>query len=858
MLELAPKQYVEGQPHENGNDENRLHQPHYHVANNESSNGKFEVSMQQHAVSNPHHHLPSSFSSKEGIIKRKLLLLSPLLICLYILTDTTHHVPLNNNGENNERQQHLAFVTALSRHPPALRVFRIISESAFLLFCTAFALWAWEKCSSSLSENDDESLEQFSNQNNNNHGSSSNPTTTAMLVVSIPSQTVGKLLFAPPPNSITDNVAWKVYKKHHHRLLVSRKRRTGGGGNSSSKQRMKMTRQNSNDNLDGIKLGERGRNEDDLIELQQQQQPKEDDDDDEHDLSPLMDTPPRNTGLSALHDRLGDNTDDYDDDDDYIENDNRNDHRHHKNNNNNNVETSIFQSQQTTSASAAPKPPSSASVLGAALDITTVMCMFLIFFTISSAEGGRYIDHKARGGINISPNHINHNGGENDNNNNEISYMKFFAKIAAPLFPITLFILSIILIVIPWRKRKVLWTIVSLTLGAPFYEVTFRDGFIGDILTSTVRPLQDLAYTIVFLFLGLQAWWDSQAYNTTTTTSAGDGEFTTTTMDDVPLERSWFLHTLVLPACTLSPLWWRFLQNLRQCFDTKQRWPHLGNALKYMVAAEVAIFGMFDPSMKKHPLWIGCFFIATLYQVWWDVFMDWGLLEWDVDDVTHHYYHSNSSSTSSNKGSGSGSSRKVLFWWWPYKLRSQRAYPHRWIYHIIFIINFCLRFVGMLTLIPPVYLSRRTGLIVNTWYDPDFQLFVGSLAASAEIFRRTIWALLRLEWEVIKTSPTPLLLNCGGKKSNDDKMMSKDDDDEDDDLRDLLGEETDMKPMAISSSSGNVAFSTFNERRRSKLSLRSLSDMSNLNDIQILSELCAWATIFSGIAIIAAAHREVL
>lgn len=45
---------------------------------------------------------------------------------------------------------------------------------------------------------------------------------------------------------------------------------------------------------------------------------------------------------------------------------------------------------------------------------------------------------------------------------------------------------------------------------------------------------------------------------------------------------------------------------------------------------------------------------------------------------------------------------------------------------------------------------------------------------------------------------------------------------------------------------------------RDIFSMASLSDMSNLNDIQILSELCVWATIFSGIAIIAAAHRDVL
>eukprot|EP00984_Skeletonema_dohrnii_P006303 scaffold2258_cov84-Skeletonema_dohrnii-CCMP3373.AAC.4 len=792
MLELATKQpnsnTSAAEAEKNATNNDHHNQPHF----SDESNVEYEAPTQSTT--------PPSIKS---IIKRKLLLLTPLLICLYILTDTTHHnVPLIGTAETQQKQ-HLAFVTALSRHPPALRVFRIVSESAFLLFCTAFALWAWETCRSSgpLPNNHDESLEQPSNQS----------------AIVISSQSIGKLLFSPPPNSITDNAAWMVYKKHHHRLLFRRRKRRTIGSNG----------------------GGMSRNEEDLIESQPQQQPEqqqEEQEDDEDLSSLLMDTPSQNMRLRAQQDLLQDRIND-NDDDNYIENDQKGNRNEHDPNT-----EPIF---EEPSAAPLPKPPSSTSVLGAALDITTLMCMFLIFFTISSAEGGRYIDHKARGGININPssNHIistDEEGNNRQGGTEDISYMKFFAKIAAPLFPITLFIMSALLLIIPWRKRKVLWTIVSLTLGAPFYEVTFRDGFIGDILTSTVRPLQDLAYTVVFLFLGLQSWWDSQAYSNSTTATTEGG----ISMDDVPLERSWLLHTFILPACTLSPLWWRFLQNLRQCFDSKQRWPYLGNAFKYMLAAEVAIFGMFDPSVKKHPVWITCFFVATLYQVWWDVFMDWGLLEWNEDEVTYQYYHSKSSSGGRDGG------RKGLFWWWPYKLRSRRAYPHRWIYYTIFIINFCLRFVGMLTLIPPVYLSRRTGLIVNTWYDPDVQLFVGSMAASAEIFRRTIWALLRLEWEVIKTSPSPLM---SGKNEVPPG--------EDDDLLDLLEEETDMKPMAISSSSSNgggrLGFLTSNERRPS-ISLASLSDMSNLNGIQILSELCAWATIFSGIAIIAAAHREVL
>ena len=820
MLELAKKQQRAFSPLEQPPEkQNARDEDHF----SDESSADSEAQIQSN-------HSSSIINNSSSSIKRKLLLLSPLLICLYILTDTTHHNDVTNDALSPPKQ-HLAFVTALSRHPPALRVFRIVSESAFLLFCTAFALWAWETCS--LPQSNEEFLEQCH----------SKQTTTTN--VTIPSRTIGKLLFSPPPNSITDNAAWMVYQKHHHRLVFRRRRRKGRivGG------RLQSFGANKDRDDDGM-----SRNEEDLIELQQQPPP---DDGDGHEelVSPLMmDT------LSQQH--LSDDRNENDDDDNYIENDqngNRNEHLH-------NSETTIEETM-TAPSPPLPKPPSSTSVLGAALDITTFMCMFLIFFTISSAEGGRYIDHKARGGININPSSSssNHIANETeDNNNNEISYMKFVAKIAAPLFPITLFLLSTLLVIIPWRKRKVLWTIVSLTLGAPFYEVTFRDGFIGDILTSTVRPLQDLAYTVVFLFLGLQSWWDSQAYNNNTnndaTAGAGDIStgFTTTSLDDVPLERSWLLHTFILPACTLSPLWWRFLQNLRQCFDHKQRWPYLGNAFKYMLAAEVAIFGMFDPSMKQHPVWILCFFGATLYQVCWDVFMDWGLLEWDEDEVMYQYYHSNGSASG-----GSGGGRKGLFWWWPYKLRSKRAYPHKWIYYTIFLLNFCLRFVGMLTLIPPVYLSRRTGLIVNTWYDPDFQLFVGSLAASAEIFRRTIWALLRLEWEVIKTSlssSTTSLVPCETNKV-DDRQKG-----EDDDLMDLLEEETDMKPMAISSSSlsdrdGGIRlgfFTSNNGNHRPRISLATLSDMSNLNGIQILSELCAWATIFSGIAIIAAAHREVL
>ena len=268
------------------------------------------------------------------------------------------------------------------------------------------------------------------------------------------------------------------------------------------------------------------------------------------------------------------------------------------------------------------------------------------------------------------------------------------------------------------------------------------------------------------------------------------------------------------------------MQNLRQCYDAKQRWPYLGNALKYLLAAEVSIFGLFDPSVKQSPLWMMCFFVTTLYQVWWDVFMDWGLLQ---RDTNLRYYYATAD-------------RRQWLWWWPYALRSNRLYHRTWMYHAIFVTNFCLRFVGMITLIPPVYLSRSTGLIVSAYKDPDFQLFVGLFVSLAEIFRRTIWALLRLEWEVIKTAPGNRQDGLRRPMENTFRSSSSN-----------MLEVDEMKPMAIATSE-----KVWSLRTNEDISLSAFSDMSNLNDIQILSELCVWATVFSGVAIIAAAHREVL
>jgi hypothetical protein len=157
-------------------------------------------------------------------------------------------------------------------------------------------------------------------------------------------------------------------------------------------------------------------------------------------------------------------------------------------------------------------PPSPARIANAALDSLLLILISLFLFTLSSAEGGRYVDGMAK-----------------------LHTFKFIALVAAPTFPLVLFFAACLATVIPWTNhRRSQWTILSYTIGAPMYHVTFRDGFIGDIITSSVRPLQDVAFTVFYLVSGLNGWW-KQSYDLDAA--------------DLPLESNWLLHTFILPMC---------------------------------------------------------------------------------------------------------------------------------------------------------------------------------------------------------------------------------------------------------------------------------------------------------------------
>ena len=164
-----------------------------------------------------------------------------------------------------------------------------------------------------------------------------------------------------------------------------------------------------------------------------------------------------------------------------------------------------------------------------------------------------------------------------------------------------------------------------------------------------VRPMQDIAFTVCYMLFGLRGYWSDHQHDyysymqhaaaSTTTNDAstslnnlphllsnGGGSSNITTSFGnawvqsadayVPsMERSWIVHTAILPACMISPLWWRFLQTIRQSYEYEQRWPYLGNSMKYFFAAQVAMLGVYHPSLRQSTVWICSFVLATLYQV---------------------------------------------------------------------------------------------------------------------------------------------------------------------------------------------------------------------------------------------------
>ena len=240
-------------------------------------------------------------------------------------------------------------------------------------------------------------------------------------------------------------------------------------------------------------------------------------------------------------------------------------------------------------------------------------------------------------------------------------------------------------------------------------------------------------------------------------------------------------------------------------------------------------------SPKESRLWLSSFVMATLYQIWWDVFMDWNLLtvsEWK--DVKLDLR-------------GDGIYCIHLSVPVSLQLRKTRIYSVGWIYWGILFVNIVLRFCWTLSFLPPHYLNRA-GVLSET-FEGDLTAVLNPTIASAEIVRRTLWGWLRVEWEAIKVARLEPRLK--GAWRDDDR-------DEEPTLESEGGNssEVELQSMDIS-----MRIEKFEDNGTTSPHSRGWwipSRMYDMTEIQILGELCIYATIFTGLGLVAAAHRETL
>jgi len=249
----------------------------------------------------------------------------------------------------------------------------------------------------------------------------------------------------------------------------------------------------------------------------------------------------------------------------------------------------------------------------------------------------------------------------------------------------------------PESRASLVRTLVE-SIIAPFAPVTFWHVIVADYLTSMAKAFSDMQMTCC---ISAHIFGERPAgapYVSSTELWNGYEEHCADTYANAIM--------LGLPFC------WRLMQCLKVYSKTKER-KNLWNALKYSTAFPLVYSGYMRrhaPSLQHDRLFIAAATIQSSYTFVWDLLMDWGLPR--CATATH----------------GGAAMRCNL------RLREQLIVsPHKHVYLVLCSCNFLLRFAWTLSIFGRVP-SRGA-----------FMFFFEVI----EIMRRTVWAIFRIEWEVI-------------------------------------------------------------------------------------------------------------
>ncbi|CAN6894725.1 unnamed protein product [Brassica oleracea] len=257
-------------------------------------------------------------------------------------------------------------------------------------------------------------------------------------------------------------------------------------------------------------------------------------------------------------------------------------------------------------------------------------------------------------------------------------------RIVTELIPLFLLALVVAITLCPFNilyrsSRFFFLTVLFRCIAAPFYTVNLPDFFLADQLTSQVQALRSLEFYICYY--GFRDFRQRQR-----NTCRSNDVFTT----------FYFIVAVI-------PYWLRFLQCIRRIIEENDL-SHVYNAAKYLLTIVAACLRT-AYTLNRGTTWNITAWVfsgvATLYATYWDIVIDWGLLQ---------------------RGC------KNCF------LRDKLLVPHKTVYYAAMVLNVLLRLVWLQTVLDLKFSFLHRETLV-------------ALLACLEIIRRGIWNFFRLENE---------------------------------------------------------------------------------------------------------------
>jgi hypothetical protein len=280
-------------------------------------------------------------------------------------------------------------------------------------------------------------------------------------------------------------------------------------------------------------------------------------------------------------------------------------------------------------------------------------------------------------------------------------------------YPIILFLFLILYATNPldlFKRSSRFWFLKLLWRSclAPFYDVRFADFWFADQLCSFEFFFVDLQFIVCYYFAQV-SWAPFKIDNQEPCTPSDYRDLS-------------YVYNVLALILSCIPAWLRFLQCLRRYRDTKNKFPHLANALKYAsyffdvgalaIRYEYARYYQVEWKSLEVYTFLIIHFATSSYRIWWDLKMDWGFFDKNAGD---------------NKF-----------------LREVCIYSSKWYYYFAIVQNIILRFIWIVRIYDISYLNTNKEV---------YRDVVATVLAFLEIYRRFVWNFFRLEYEHLN--------NCG-------------------------------------------------------------------------------------------------